>query len=62
MNKLSGLILAMVLAGCSTCKSTDSPDVCRTKQREHSQPRANLPAPAADATRIAMAQPLTQQP
>lgn len=31
--------LMALLAACATCKSTDSPDVCRTKQREHSQPR-----------------------
>lgn len=61
MNKLSGLILALVLTGCATCKSTDSPDVCRTKQREHSQPRADLVLPAVDAARTAMALPLTQQ-
>jgi hypothetical protein len=37
MNNVIGLILAFSLAGCATCKSTDSPEVCRTKQREHGQ-------------------------
>jgi hypothetical protein len=40
MKKLIGLILVLSLAGCATCKSSDSPEVCRTKQRDHSQPRA----------------------
>ena len=32
-----GLILT--LPGCAVCKSTDSLEVCRTKERNHSQPR-----------------------
>ncbi len=34
-----GLLVVLSLSACATCKSTDSPDICRTKQREHSQPR-----------------------
>jgi hypothetical protein len=43
MKRIIGLILVLSLAACSTCKSTDSPDVCRTKQRDHGQPHAALP-------------------
>src|ERR1700733_5194875 len=39
MQKLICLILLLSLAGCSVCKSSDSPEVCRTKQRDHSQPK-----------------------
>ena len=40
MKRFVSLILVLSLAGCATCKSSDSPEVCRTKQRDHSQPRA----------------------
>jgi hypothetical protein len=40
MQKLICLILLLSLAGCSVCKSSDSPEVCRTKQRDHSQPKS----------------------
>lgn len=40
MKRLVSLILVLSLAGCATCKSSDSPEVCRTKQRDRSQPRA----------------------
>jgi hypothetical protein len=39
MKKIICLMLIVCLAGCSVCKSSDSPEVCRTKQRDHSQPR-----------------------
>jgi hypothetical protein len=38
---LVGLILGLSLSACHTCKSSDSPDVCRTKQRDHGQPHAD---------------------
>jgi hypothetical protein len=31
------LMLVISLAACSVCKSSDSPEVCRTKQRDHGQ-------------------------
>jgi hypothetical protein len=37
MKKLLCLILIASLTACATCKSTDSYEVCRTKQRDHSQ-------------------------
>ena len=33
------LTLALAMAGFAVCKKSDSPEVCRTKQRDHSQPR-----------------------
>jgi hypothetical protein len=39
MKRFVSLILVLSLAGCATCKSSDSPEQCRTKQRDHSQPR-----------------------
>jgi hypothetical protein len=42
MKRVVGLLLALALSACSTCKSTDSPDVCRTKQRDKGQPHAQL--------------------
>jgi hypothetical protein len=35
MKRIVCLILIASLAGCSVCKSTDSPEVCRTKERDH---------------------------
>ena len=42
MKRIAGLILVMSLAGCSVCKSSDSPEACRTKERDHSQPHADF--------------------
>ena|ERR1700733_9973722 len=42
MKRIAGLILVMSLAACSVCKSSDSPEVCRTKERDHSQPHADI--------------------
>ena len=42
MKRIAGLILVMSLAACSVCKSSDSPEVCRTKQRDHSQPHTDF--------------------
>ena len=56
MKKIAGLILLMSLAGCSVCKSSDSPEVCRTKERDHSQPHADIAIvqfTAFQATRVA---------
>ncbi len=39
MKTLLTFILILSLVGCATCKSSDSPEVCRTKERNHSQPR-----------------------
>jgi hypothetical protein len=46
MRKLISLILILTLVGCSVCKSSDSPEVCRTKKRDHSQPRTEFSAAA----------------
>ncbi len=39
MMRLVCLILVLSLTACSVCKSSDSPEVCRTKERDHNQPR-----------------------
>lgn len=52
MMKLIGLILVLSLAGCATCKSSDSPEVCRTKQRNHSKPRAYIAAASLTTPRF----------
>lgn len=44
MRKLIGLLLVLSLVGCAVCKSSDSPEVCRTKERDHSQPRVDFAA------------------
>lgn len=33
------VILLLSITACATCKSSDSYEVCRTKQRDHSQAR-----------------------
>jgi len=35
MKKLFALVLLLPLTGCAICKSSDSVEVCRTKQRDH---------------------------
>lgn len=45
MKKFIGLILVLSLAACAVCKSTDSPEVCRTKQRDHAQKSASFAVP-----------------
>jgi hypothetical protein len=37
MKMLISLILVVSMAGCAVCKSSDSSEQCRTKQRNHSQ-------------------------
>jgi hypothetical protein len=43
MKKLISLILAISIAGCATCKSSDTMEQCRTKQRDKSQRFSVLP-------------------
>jgi len=52
MRKLLGLILALTLTGCAVCKSSDSPEVCRTKERDHNQPRVELAAAILGGVRL----------
>lgn len=42
MKKIFALVLILSLTGCAVCKSSDSPEVCRTKQRDHSQRHSDL--------------------
>ena len=39
MKKLIVCALLAALTACATCKSSDSYEVCRTKQRDHGQSR-----------------------
>jgi hypothetical protein len=55
MKKIVSLMLVMALAGCSVCKSSDSPEVCRTKERDHSQPRAALAVAELTTVQAALA-------
>jgi hypothetical protein len=55
MKRIAGLILVMSLAGCSVCKSSDSPEVCRTKERDHSQPHADFAVMRFTAFQAALA-------
>jgi PBP1b-binding outer membrane lipoprotein LpoB len=48
MKKFTGLILALFLAGCAVCSKSDNAEQCRTKQRDHSQPRIDLAAAMID--------------
>lgn len=33
------VVVILSISACATCKKTDSYEVCRTKQRDHSQSR-----------------------
>ena len=48
MKRLISLAMLLALAGCATCKSSDTMEQCRTKQRDKSQrfsSRIEVPAP-----------------
>ena len=54
MKKFIALGLIMLsLAACATCKHSDSPEVCRTKERDHSQPRLDFALAASVIPRLA---------
>jgi hypothetical protein len=44
MNKFFGLILVLCVSGCAVCSKSDNVEQCRTKQRDHSQPRTEFAA------------------
>jgi hypothetical protein len=49
MKKLICLALILAVTGCATCKSSDTAEQCRTKQRDKSQRNSSLvPVPAPD--------------
>jgi hypothetical protein len=48
MKKLFGLVLILSITGCAVCKSSDTPEQCRTKQRDHSQKSSLLGSAALD--------------
>lgn len=47
MKNFIAITMALSLTACATCKSTDTPDVCRTKQRENGHPRSLMPLASA---------------
>jgi hypothetical protein len=53
MKKIVALGLILSLAACATCKSSDSPEVCRTKERNHSQPKLDFATAGFLLTRFA---------
>lgn len=36
------LLLVAALAGCAVCKSTDTQEQCRTKERDHGHSKASV--------------------
>jgi hypothetical protein len=42
MKKVIGFVLILAVAGCATCKSSDTMEQCRTKQRDKSQKYSSL--------------------
>ncbi|MEA3174714.1 MAG: hypothetical protein QOF42_2125 [Gammaproteobacteria bacterium] len=42
MKKLICLALILAVTGCATCKSSDTAEQCRTKQRDKSQKNSSL--------------------
>jgi uncharacterized lipoprotein YajG len=42
MKKLISVALMVALTGCATCKSSDTVEQCRTKQRDKSQKNSSL--------------------
>jgi hypothetical protein len=39
---LLGLAMILSFPGCAVCKSSDTIEQCRTKERNHSQPRVEF--------------------
>jgi hypothetical protein len=42
MKKIISFVLIVAVAGCATCKSSDTMEQCRTKQRDKSQKYSSL--------------------
>src|ERR1700678_1124484 len=61
MKKILGLILVASLAGCSVCKSSDSPEECSTKDRDHPQHRAVIAAAGSATLQAGLASKGLQQ-
>ena len=51
MKKLISLVLIVAVAGCATCKSSDTVEQCRTKQRDKSQKYSSLLNAPSSASR-----------
>jgi hypothetical protein len=53
MKNFIGLVLILAMAGCATCKSSDTVEQCRTKQRDKSQKYSSLIEVSASDSRLA---------
>jgi hypothetical protein len=53
MKNFIGLVLIIAMAGCATCKSSDTVEQCRTKQRDKSQKYSSLAVVPAPESRLA---------
>jgi hypothetical protein len=53
------LVLILAMAGCATCKSSDTVEQCRTKQRDKSQKNSSLAVIPAPDGRLAAAAALS---
>ena len=63
MKRLISLAMLLALAGCATCKSSDTMEQCRTKQRDKSQKNSSLvPVSALDGRLVAMSGLPAQNP
>jgi hypothetical protein len=59
MKNFIGLVLILAMAGCATCKSSDTVEQCRTKQRDKSQKYSSLVVVSAPDGRLAAAAALS---
>jgi hypothetical protein len=55
MKHFIGLALILAMAGCATCKSSDTVEQCRTKQRDKSQKYSSLMIVSPPDSRLAAA-------
>jgi hypothetical protein len=50
---VAGFCVVLTMSACATCRSSDTVEQCRTKQRDNGQTRAALPGPE-DLTQAAL--------
>jgi hypothetical protein len=63
MKRFVCLALILAVTGCATCKSSDTVEQCRTKQRDKSQKNSSLvPVSALDGRLVAMSGLPAQNP
>ena len=63
MKRFVCLALILAVTGCATCRSSDTVEQCRTKQRDKSQKNSSLvPVSALDGRLVAMSGLPAQNP